>query len=302
MIKQSLLASAAAILALAAIGGAQAAPVPRITGGEIKFSLDNYDSATTSYGNVPGIKCVTVAGCDAAAAAPAPGSVGSVNPSADTMGIFSISNISNVTLGTTVFTKGAQGYITGIFGNLSDQFVRVDNCDPPFGCNTQALSTGGTFQMWLHDADYDPTLGPTVGAGKDLNAGLYPGVTGAPATLLLSGNFSAGAVLFGDLVSTYFTSFNNNTFGGNGQGFLDITGGVWAANFDTNALTNANGGKNDLFLTNTFDDVNLAASKIGWTVKSVAQVSAFAIPEPSSIALAGLALLGAGLVSRRRKA
>ena len=297
MIKQSLLASAAAIFALATIGGAQAAPVPNITGGEIKFSLDNFDSATTLYGNAAGVKCNTVNSCNAAAAAPAAGSVGSVNTSADTMGIFSISNISNVTLGTTLFIKGAQGYITGIFGNLADRQVEV-TCGG-FGCSTAAVSTGGFFQMWLHDFDYDPTLGPTVGAGKDLNAGLYPGVSSG--TLLLSGNYSAGGVLVGDS-ATYFTNYNNSTFGGNGQGFLDITGGVWASKFDTNALTNANGGKNDLFLTNTFDDVNGAATSIGWTVKSVAQVTANAIPEPSSMALAGLALLGAGLVSRRRKA
>ncbi len=298
MMKKSLLASAAAILALATIGGAQAAPVPMITGGEIKFSLDNFDSATTSYGNVAGVKCNTVATCDAAAATSAPGSMGSVSPSADTMGIFSISTISNSTLGTTLFTKGAQGYITGIFGDLSDRTVEV-TCGG-FGCSTAAVSSGGFFQLWLNDNDYNPTLGPAVGAGKDLNAGLYPGVSGG--TLLLSGNFAAGAVLAGDLLSTYFTNFSNNTFGGNGQGFLNITGGLWATQFDTNALTNANGGKNDLFLTNTFDDVNGAASSIGWTVKSVAQVTANAIPEPSSIALAGLALLGAGLASRRRKA
>ncbi len=297
MMKMSLQASMAAIVALATFGGAQAAPVPNITGGEIKFSLDNFDSATTQYGNAAGVKCNTVATCDATAASGAAGSVGSVSPSADTMGVFSISNISNVTLGSTLFTKGAQGYITGVFGNLKDHKVEV-NCGG-FGCTTSAVSVDGFFQMWLHDTDYDPTLGPNVGAGKDLNAGLYPGVSSG--TLLLSGTYAAGGVLFGDLVSTYFTNYNNNTFGGNGQGFLNVTGGLWASQFDTNALTNANGGKNDLFLTNTFDDVNGAASSLGWTVKSVAQVTGHAIPEPSSVALAGLALLGASLLSRRRK-
>ncbi len=297
MFKKSFLATAVALLAFTAAGNAFAAPVPVISGGQIKFSLDNYDSATTSYGNVAGVVCNTVATCDAAAASPAPGSVGSVNTSADTMGVFSISNISNLTLGTTLFTKGVDGFITGIFANLSDRTVEVA-CGI-FGCSTAAVSSGGTFQLWLNDTDYNPALGPNVGAGKDLNAGLYPGVSSG--TLLLSGAFAAGAVLAGDLVSTYLTGYNNNSFGGNGQGFLDITGGVWADSLNTNSLTNTNGGTNDLFLTNTFDDVNGAASSIGWTVKSVAQVTGAAVPEPSAAALTGLALLGAAVAMRRRK-
>jgi PEP-CTERM motif len=297
MLKKSFL-SLATLLALTAVGTVTAAPLPLISAGDIKFTLDNYDSATTGYGNAPGVVCATVAACDAAAASKAPGSVGSVNPSADTMGLFSIATISNVTLGTTVFTKGGgQGFITGIFGNLSDRTAEV-TCGL-LGCNTAVLSTGGFFQMWLNDADYDPSQGPLVGAGKDLNAGLYPGVSGG--ILLLSGTFTAGGVLFGDMLSSYFTSFNNGTFGGNGQGFLDITGGLWASAFDTNSLTNANGGKSDLFLTNTFDDVNGAASSIGWTVKSTAQVTGASVPEPTSIGLAALALVGLGAALRRSK-
>jgi hypothetical protein len=300
MLKKSLLATAAcALITCAALGTAHAAPVPSVTTGEIKFSLDNYDTATVAYGNAPVLVCNSVAGCDAAAGAGAPGSVGSVNPSADTMGIFSISTISNLTTGETLFTKGAaQGYITGIFGNLSDRAVEV-TCGL-LGCTTAAVSTGGFFEMWINDSDYDPTLGPLVAPGKDLNAGQYPGISGG--TLLLSGVFSGGAVLFGDLISSYFTSYNNNTYGGNGQGFLELTGGAWFDNFNTTALTNANGGQSDLFLTNTFDDVNGAASNLGWTVKSVAQVTGNAIPEPGSVSLVALALLGAGVASRRRRA
>ena len=301
MFKKTFLAAAVAVVTMAGAGSAIAAPVPSIPGGELKFIMDNYDSATTGYGNTTGLKCSTVAECDAAATAKAPGSVGSVNSSADTMGLFSISRITDVTTGNTVFNSGAAtGYITGIFGNLADAKVVVS--DDGFGANfrTSIASTGGTFQMWFHDAEYNPALGPTVVAGTDLNAGLYPGVSGG--TLLLSGVFAAGAVLTGDLVSSYFSSYNNGSFGGNGQGFLDITGGLWASQFDTNSLINANGGKNDLFLTNTYDAVTGAQASIGWTVKSAAQVTGTTVPEPASFGLAALALLSAGFaVYRRRK-
>jgi hypothetical protein len=299
MFKKSLLATVA-VLACTAFGAAHAMSVPQITTGEIKFSLDNYDSATVMYGNAPGVVCLTVAACDAAAGAPAPGSVGTAgNASSDTMGIFSVSNISNITTSETLFVKGAaQGYITGIFGNLQDAAVSV-SCDL-FGCSTTAGSVGGFFELWYNTSDYDATLGPLVAAGKDLNAGLYPGISGG--TLLLSGVFAPGAVLAGPNIFSYLTGYNNGTFGGNGQGFLDLTGGAWFDYFNTSALNNANGGTNDLFLTNTFDDVNGAASSLGWTVKSVGQVTGFAVPEPTSVSLVALALLGAGVASRRRKA
>ena len=265
-----------------------------ITAGDIKITIDNYDSGTVGYGNTTGVKCLTIATCDAAASMPAPGAMGG---SIDTLGIISVAAISNISTGQTLYTRGLAGqFLTGIFTGLSDHAVEV-NCGILSGCTTTALSSGGVFKIWSNVADYNPTLGPT-GPGVNLPLSVYPGISGG--SLFLSGVFSAG-VLLGDTTTTYLSQFNNNSFAGGGQGFLDVTGGSAAASFDTNTLTDANGNKHDLFAALTFDDVNNAASSLGWTVKSAGQISGAAIPEPTSLALAGLALLGLVGVTRRKQ-
>ena len=283
-------ALAAASLSLTAVDASAFA----ITAGDIKITIDNYDSGTVGYGNTAGVKCLTIAGCDAAAAMPAPGALGG---SFDTLGIISVAAITNISTGVTLYTRGAGGvFLTGIFSGLSDHAVEV-TCGFLTGCSTTALSSGGTFNIWSNAADYNPTLGPT-GPGVNLPASIYPGVSGG--SLFLGGVFSPG-VLAGDFTTTYFSNFNNNSFAGGGSGFLDVTAGSAFANFNTNSLMDANGNKHDLFASIIYDDVNLVASSLGWTVKSAGQISGAAIPEPTSVALVGLALLGlVGTVRRKQ--
>lgn len=284
--------AAAAALSFGAIGSAQAMG---IIAGDFKFTIDNYDSGTTGYGLGAPV-CNSVASCDAAATTKAPGSVGSVNTSADTMGIFSVALITRISDNSVFWQKGSGQYLTGVFGNLSDHMVN-SGCIGD-SCVTSAKSTGGIWALYMNSADYDPTLGPLVGAGKDLNALMYPGITGG--TAWLSGVFVTGAIA-GDTTTTYKSTYDTNSLAGAGQAFLDVTGGTQKAQFDTNSLTDLNGTKRDLFMDITFNDADGSASKIGWTVTSSGQIKGQAVPEPGTMALAGLALLGAGLASRRRK-
>ena len=298
MVNRTIRSAVAALVALLATAGAASAF--SITAGEIKFTIDSYDSGTVGYGNTDGVKCVTVAQCDAVPGiTKAPGSIGSVNPSADTMGIFSVALISNITTGQVLFTKGVDGFLTGIFGNLSDALVVVSGCGGILGCNTTTVSQGGTFRLWKNAVDYNPTLGPLVGAGKDLNNNQYPGINPGSLGLYLSGVFAPG-VLGGNLQGTYLSNFNNNTFAGNGQGFLDLTGGSALSIFNTDSLQDPNGGFHDLFMTVTFDDVNGRASQLGWTVTNAGQVKGF-VPAPGSVVLLILGGFVAGLACYRRK-
>lgn len=290
-------------LATGLMGSAQALT---LTAGDYKITLDNYDSGTL-YGSVPGIRCNSVADCNTAAGgATAPGSTGSVNPQADTMGIFSVAAISNLTTGQTQYVRGTTSiingvefgpYLTGIFSNLVDRTVET-SCGVLTGCSTSALAVGGGFKLWSNAADYNPTFGPT--AGGDLNNYQYNGISGG--SLFLEGVFAAGAVFAGDNEASYFTQYNSNTVAGSGTGYLDFTGGIALPFFDTNKAQNVNGGFNDAILSTVFDDATGEASELGWTVKSVAQISGNVVPEPGSLALASLALLGLGAMRRRKSA
>ncbi|MBS0465966.1 MAG: PEP-CTERM sorting domain-containing protein [Proteobacteria bacterium] len=285
--------AAAAALSFGAIGSAQAMG---IIAGDFKFTIDNYDSGTTGYGTAA-IACLNnTAACDAAASSKAPGSVGSINTSADTMGIFSVGLITRISDGAVLFTKGTDGFLTGVFGNLADHTVGT-SCNLGV-CTTTTFSSGGVWALYQNTSDYNPTLGPTVAAGKDLNALLYPSITGG--SLYLSGVFGAG-VSSADSTATYQSAYNSSTIAGAGQAYLDITGGSAKTQYDTNTMTDPNGGKHDLFLDITYNDADGSARALGWTVTSSGQIKGNAVPEPGTMALAGLALLGAGLASRRRK-
>ncbi len=290
---KSKLATAAAALALSfgAIGSAQAVV---IVAGDFKFTIDNYDSGTTGYGAGAPV-CNSVASCDAAASTLAPGSVGSVNTSADTMGIFSVALITKISDNSVFWQKGSGSYLTGVFGNLTDHEVNAGCIGS--SCLTAVNSTGGTWALYMNNVDYDPTLGPLVGPGKDLNNLQYPGITGGSAWL--SGVFTSGAIA-GDTTTTYTATYNTKTLVGGGQSFLDITGGTAMGQFKK-GLTDLNGVERHLFMDITFNDADGVASSIGWTVTSAGQIKGNAVPEPGTMALAGLALLGAGLASRRRK-
>lgn len=293
------------VVAFAGIGSAHALA---LTSGNYKISFDNYDSGTTGYGNTPGVKCTTVSGvgtgCDhVVGISKAPGSFGSVNTSADTMGILSVSSIQNVTTGVDEFIRGTSStiggvmfgpFLTGIFGNLMDTNVEVGTL---FGTTfTDIRSVGGTFSLWSNAANYNPVHGPAVSAGVDLNLPKYTGINPG-GVLFLSGNFAAGGAVAGDLTSTYSSNYNNSSISGNGFGALDYTGGAALSFFNTNSFTNVNGGLNDAYLTASF---NPSAAAPNWSVISTGQViGALQVPEPGSLLLASLALLGMGAVTRR---
>lgn len=291
MIKSTIKHALTAVaLAACAVGSANAFV---ISGGDLKITIDGFDIANVGYSAVNGVKCLndTVA-CDSASLG-LPGMDG-----VDTAGIVSVASITNGDGTITYFSRGDDGFLTGVFGGLRDRRVET-MCNDDGECITSVRSVGGFFNLYQNASQYDASLGPT-GLGVDLLAGIYPGIT--DGSLYLSGVFVPG-VRAGDTVTTYRTSYTNDTLAGSGQGFLDITGGSAADLFgQANGLTDLNGNLRDLFMDASYNDADGKASALGWTVGVTAAIKGNAIPEPGALALVALGMISAGVATARRKA
>ena len=278
-----------AIVAGAALACALSIPASAVSlvAGDLKITINGYDSGTVNYGNSVGIKCLTATACDAV-----PGIIPASHAfgGEDTWGIFSVQSISRVSNGALIFIAGQGGeYLTGMFGGIKDTLVEVSGT---FTKSTTTLGTGGWLSMYTNHANYNASYGP---AGRLGQYG-YQGITNIGGTLALSAVFGAG-VAEDQLSSTYISSFQNSTIAGIGQGYLDVTSGTMASLFNTNGQEDLNGGKHDLFLKATYGKT-LTAITSGWTVDATGDVQGF-VPEPASLALFGLGLAGLACLRRR---
>lgn len=303
--------------------------------GPVKFEFGSFDAGTTGYpapgpgvviADYPaapdGVLPAGIAGADATAAFPAPGGnptapyVGGTAPTGnvyaggtaieDSWAIFDVSVIRRPDTLATLWTRGTGGeYLTGYFHGEVDHYVKELGIDPITSFPVYEIrGIGGKIEMFLDTTDdFAGGAGPGARYGFDVYGGPgtygYPGAAaddGSEGTLFLSTVLAPG-VMAGDLTSTFFNTFNFAAATGSGKMFLDITGGAYKDLFNWNTEFDPNGSAHDFFLSFTADP-----GVSGWTVTNTGHALGTATPEPTTMLLFGMGMLGLATRIRRKKA
>lgn len=308
-----------------AVGVAGSADAFTITVGNYKITLNSYDSGTLYgpltpasapfYGDLGTTGNCGTATPDGGLACDPHGNIGFGGAAFgaagrdDSWGIISVQSITNISTSATEFTIGTDGYLIGYFGGLIDFAVGMNT--PFLGDTTQtAYSQGGYLNIYKSAVDYNPAVGPFAGQAA-VEAGIIAAAGGA-SSLYLGGVFTPGAVPSVPLAS-YQSTFDINTGHGSGVGYVSFDAGSALGVFDTNTQhTYPLSGTiyADAFFTTTVSPISTCSTTspdlgcgAGWLASNTADVTGYATPEPGSMALVGLGLLGlAGLRRRKQKA
>jgi hypothetical protein len=183
------------------------------------------------------------------------------------------------------------GLVTGFNGTDVNTFC--PNCEVTFQFSG-FLPTGGTVL---------PGIGQSVSySGGEIN--VYVGPREIPLAQYNDYNALNLANTSGTPAQLFLKLKNNYTFVGTnlgnafltGLGLLDVVGGMAASNFDTN--TKSNGA--DMFFSGGLSFQHVTGSILD--MSGVFNLSGDSIPEPSSLAILGLGLLGLAGAARRKQA
>lgn len=278
--------------------GAVASPVPAVPGGPLFVQFTNREQ-------------IAVKGTTGFAFAPGEINWGVLIVSAASKGIVTGPNsIEDGGLGSFFSNVTSGGQITGIFYDIKPK--------PPGTGGNPFPATGGFIDLYYRDlSSMSTTL--LASASTPNAAGFRTAIDKATGftegTLLAHLAFASGVnpdptvFINGDLVPT-----STGPFTGHADSYANVlpSAGVWTTLLNTDFFFPSNFfGSRDLAFKNSYQELaswNGSLAGCGPAVgncvigaRSTDPVTAFAIPEPGSMALVGLGLIGVASIRRRRR-